>query len=494
MARGATYLFLQGLVSSLAGVVYFAFAARLLPSVADLGRLATLGMLNALFSTVGCLALPSAVVKFVSEHMGGGRSGEAGGVFWSSFRAGFVLALGSSLVCFVGSRPLASYLLGSDEYAALFYLLSVDVFLVVLWPFLQASLQGLQEFGQMAAIGVANSILRNGVGILALVLGLGLIGVLLGWVLGDLTATVISALLAFRAFRDRGPQKLGPMIRYSAPLYVSSLLMYLVGSVDRYLILLLAGQAVLGVYSPAVTASSVLGIVSGAIGSSLFPLLSEKYGGLGREALGDVSRISSRYVFLVYVPLAFGMAATAYPTMALFVGERFSEGAMPLAILAVASALACGGVVVNNVLLAMGRTSVFSVVSLLSVVSDVALSLLLIGSLGAVGAAIARTSTILISFVFPALFLARLLGPHLDLTAFVKSLVASSLMALAVAGLQLAWSSRYLLPLYVVVGGLVYLAMLRALRALREDDFVLARGFVPARARGLVDLAHRFLT
>lgn len=37
VARGATYLFLQGIVSNLAGVVYFAFAARLLPNVAGFG-------------------------------------------------------------------------------------------------------------------------------------------------------------------------------------------------------------------------------------------------------------------------------------------------------------------------------------------------------------------------------------------------------------------------------------------------------------------------
>jgi len=493
VTRGATYLFLQGLVSNLAGVAYFALAARLLPNVADLGRLATLGALSSLFGTAGCLALPSAIVKFVSEYMGGGRSGDANGVFSSSLKVGVALALGSFLICFLASGPLALYLLGAGEYAILFNLLSIDVFLTVLFPFLQGALQGLQRFGQMAAIGIVNSILRFGVAILTLLLGLGLIGVLLGWVLGDLMATILSAVLTFQVFRCRGVHPFGLLFRYSAPLYVSNLLTYLVGSVDQYLILLLAGQTVLGVYSLAVKAFGVLGLVSGAIGSVLFPKLSEMRSGLGDQALKEVARVSSRYVFLVYVPLALGLAATAYPTMTFFVGDRFSEGAVALAILASASALACGSVIINNVFLATGETSIFYVVGLLSLVTDVGLSFLLIGPLGSTGAAVARAFVIIVSFAFPALVLVRMLGPYLDMDAFVKSLFASSFMVLVVFCLQLVLSSRYLLPLYVIVGGLVYFTMLRVLRALREDDFVLMRGFVPAKMCLLVDLAQRFL-
>ncbi|MCJ7635410.1 polysaccharide biosynthesis C-terminal domain-containing protein, partial [Candidatus Bathyarchaeota archaeon] len=295
-------------------------------------------------------------------------------------------------------------------------------------------------------------------------------------------------------FRNRGSHRFGPLIRYSAPLLASNLLSYLMGSADRYLILLLAGQDVLGIYSPAVTASSVLGVVSGAVGGALFPLLSRKLGGIDREAFREISRVSSRYVFLFYVPLAFGMAATAYPTMAFFVGERFLEGAIPLAILALASAFACGSVVVNSVLLAMGRTTIFSFASLLSIGSDLVLSFLLIGSLGPIGAALARASTLIVSFGLPALFLVRLKGQNLDLPAFKKSLAASSGMALVVLAMQLIWMSKYLLPLYVVGGGLAYFAMLRALKTFNEEDFALISRLVPGKVRVLVSLLQKYLT
>jgi len=61
VARGATYFFAQGLVGNTAAVVYFAIAARLLPSVSDFGVLAAVTMVAGLFPTFASLALPTAV-------------------------------------------------------------------------------------------------------------------------------------------------------------------------------------------------------------------------------------------------------------------------------------------------------------------------------------------------------------------------------------------------------------------------------------------------
>jgi len=57
------------LASNLVGVAYFAVGARLL-SVADLGRLSALGLVSSIFVTAGSLALPSDLVKYVSECIG----------------------------------------------------------------------------------------------------------------------------------------------------------------------------------------------------------------------------------------------------------------------------------------------------------------------------------------------------------------------------------------------------------------------------------------
>jgi O-antigen/teichoic acid export membrane protein len=180
--------------------------------------------------------------------------------------------------------------------------------------------------------------------------------------------------------------------------------------------------------------------------------------------------------------------------MALFVGDGFMESALPLAILCVSSAAACGGVVVNNVLLTMGKTTVFTVTGFVSLAADLVLSFLLIGVLGSTGAALARAGVILASFAIPAWVLWKAFGQDMDWAAFTKSFAASSIMALAVVGAQLVWPGKLLLLLYVALGGVVYLGALRALKALNRGDFELVRGFIPAGAHVLVDLAQKILS
>ena len=81
----------------------------------------------------------------------------------------------------------------------------------------------------------------------------------------------------------------------------------------------------------------------------------------------------------------------------------------------------------------------------------------------------------------------RLLAVTFDVEALWKSWVASSVMAVAVLGLQFLLYSKYLLPLYVLGGGVVYLIMLRFLRAVRAHDIHLVKAFVGKRFERLVD-------
>ena len=67
-------------------------------------------------------------------------------------------------------------------------------------------------------------------------------------------------------------------------------------------------------------------------------------------------------------------------------------------------------------------------------------------------------------------------------------------MALVVLTTQLVYLSEPMLPFYVVIGGLAYLLGMKALKALREEDFILAETLVPGKMRKAVDLVRRFMT
>jgi len=482
VARGTTYLFAQGLVGNTAAVVYFAMAARLLPSVSDFGVLAAVTMVAGLFPTFATLALPTAVTRFVAEHIGKGDQDSTAGVFKKALKFGFIMGLAASSLCYGLSPSLSTILFGADSHAPLFKLLSVNVFLGIFSPFLWSALQGLQRFREYALIGTAQSLLRTTLAIAFLILGYGIWGILLGWLIGDFTTMLLALHATLPSLgKHSANYPLMPLLQYSLPLYGADLLNYFLNTIDRYLILLLAGTFALGIYSPSITAASTVGIVTGSISGALFPVLSEIHGRFDEKAVSEASLRASRYIFLIFTPLAIGLASSAHPIISLFVGERYLPATLPMAIIAVTMALTSGGVIVGNALLSLGLTRIFLLASAAAIITDVFVSLLLIGPFGNVGAAIARASLTIVLFLIPLHYLRRKVGNHLDKEAFIKSLASSSVMAVVVLFIQGMWMSKYLLPLYISVGGTVYLLMLRLLGAVVKEDLELLRRLLPKR-------------
>jgi len=76
----------------------------------------------------------------------------------------------------------------------------------------------------------------------------------------------------------------------------------------------------------------------------------------------------------------------------------------------------------------------------------------------------------------------------LDNGTIIKSVVASSAMALGVQLLQMVYYSRFLLPLYFLAGAALYLVAIRALRAATTTDIDLIRQVLGPRFNGLCDL------
>jgi len=185
LARSATYIAIQGIVSGLSGIFYFAFAARLLPTVADLGRVSALTMFSSLLATLFLLSLPSAITKYFAEGLGRGGHQEANRVALTGLKVGSSLALIGSGLCLVLAPQLSSVFLGSECDAFFFRLLAIDSFALILAPFVAAALGGAQQFKELSMISVSSSVIRSIGAVILLLFGLGISGIIIAWILGD---------------------------------------------------------------------------------------------------------------------------------------------------------------------------------------------------------------------------------------------------------------------------------------------------------------------
>jgi O-antigen/teichoic acid export membrane protein len=314
------------------------------------------------------------------------------------------------------------------------------------------------------------------------------------WVVADSVYAVCVFLYLWR--------RLGPpvfrfdtkyLLKLSSPLYLASIASFLYGTFDQLTLIPLVSLAALGVYGAVIAAFSAYSGLTSVIGSVLLPVFSGVRGLKGTEALQASVERASRYVSIVAIPMAFALLSTARPALTLLVGRPYEGGALPLAILAFASTASIIALSLGPVLIVLNETLLAALTSILPLPLSVGIALISIPTLGIVGAAIARGLSMILSLLLTWYFVRRKISAKLDYHAVIKSLVASGAMALIMEALQLLYYSRFLLPIYLAVGLLVYLLAMRALRGMNAADIELLRQTLGPRLGRICALLSRLV-
>jgi len=495
VARGASYLFMQGVIGNIAGLIFLIYAARVL-SVSEIGVISALAIILNLFMAFGTFAIPSAATKYISENVGTGRVDMAKGIHKKILRSGLLASFLSMGVCFGASSFISTFALGDTGYQLLIVILGLDVFALFVSAFLNGTLWGLQRFKEMAFAGVVAPCFRVAIAIFLLTLGSGLVGVVVGWVLGDflgLGLLFFFTLTSFKFAKEDNTYPFRILVKYSLPLYVSGIVSYFSATIDKFVLLFSSGLANLGIYNVALSATIVVGLVASSISNALFPQFSQLYGGHGKKALEEASLGASRYVFLIYVPMAVGLATISLPTITLFFRQEYAPGWLPLTMISLTMALTSASVLMGSIFMSLGVTKIFLESNLLAIAAGTVLSLVLVEPFGIVGVTLAKVSVTVVPFLYFLFKLRDLFGLHFDWDAFRRSLIASTVMAGAVALLEFIRMSPYLLPLYILVGVTIYALMLRLTKAVNSQDIALMKQILPKSLGKTMDVLAKLL-
>jgi O-antigen/teichoic acid export membrane protein len=492
-ARGVSYLWLQNIVSSLARIVAFAFFARLI-SVDEMGIYTILSLAYSGGQALMGLGLSSVITKFVAENIAQGKKEEAASVCYKSLLLG---ELASILVAagFLLSRFPAgvSKLPNSPLISAIGIFFAIDL-IATLGPTTAAVFYGLLEFRDYALIFTIYASVRPFMVVLFIYETGSLVGLAEAWVISD---TALTACVLLYLCRRLGP----PVFRFStkyllklsSPLYLANLASFLYSSFDQLTLIPLVSLTALGVYGAAVTAFTAYNNLIGVFALVLLPVFSGVHGVKGPDVLTDSIRTASRYASIVAMPLAFALLATARPALTLLVGGAYRGGVIPLAVLALGSIASIVALSLGPVLIVLNETTLAALASILPIPLSVGFALISIPVLGILGASIARALSMLLSLLLTWYFLRRTIVVKLDLRAVLKSMVASGGMALVMEALQLFYYSRFLLPVYLLVGFLAYLLGMRALKAMTPADIDLIRRMLGPRFGRMCDFLSRLV-
>jgi O-antigen/teichoic acid export membrane protein len=454
------------LLSALSGILLLPVLTKNIP-VEDYGIWTQISVTTGLLSTVVLLGLPYSMIRFLASEKNKEEIQEG---FYSIFIIVLSTSAISSLMILFFSRPLASFLFNGNT--AIAELLAPIIFIEPLINLLFNYLRTFQQIKRHSILIFTNTYINivlvacfvlSGYGIYGAVAGLLITRYLIFIIMFSLIASEIGIKIPrFRNVRD--------YLALGLPVVPEALAGWAVNSSDRYMIGLFLGTAYVGYYSPGYVLGSVINLFIAPLSFILPAALSRCYDSNNPRQVEFIMRYSLKYFLAIAIPSVFGLSFLSKPILEVLSSPQIaSQGYLVTPFAASGSLLLGIFAIISNVIVLKKKTAISAAIWMAAAVIDILLNLLLIPSLGIIGAAM--TALIAFSFILilSAYFSFKYIVINVDYLFILKSLQASGLMSL----ILLEWipAGTWEILAEIALCAAVYFIILLILKGIEGEEF-----------------------
>lgn len=256
------------------------------------------------------------------------------------------------------------------------------------------------------------------------------------------------------------------LVAITAPFAIFAILQRVYTYLDVVLLQKMAGDRSVGIYQVSFKIINALQFLPMAFSASLYPAFSA-YWQKNREQLAVTFERAMNYLLILAAPISIGVLATADKIILLFNSE-YQEAVAPLQVSMLALSFLFMNFAVGALLNACDRQKYNTYVMAATTVLSIALNLILIPQLSALGATWTVAITNLFSFVVGMMIVPKIIKYNYRKVALTsgKIILAALLMG------TVAFYLKAYLNIFVVVAlaGLVYFAFLYYFRVFRQAD------------------------
>jgi O-antigen/teichoic acid export membrane protein len=275
-------------------------------------------------------------------------------------------------------------------------------------------------------------------------------------------------------------------LQFSLPLTPNALIRWVTESSDRYLVTFFLGLKSVGVYSAACSIGSLTQFFVSPLQLILLPELTKLFDENKIDKIIIYMSYSLRYFLFISIPAVFGLSALAKPLLGIFTTEDFLSGWLVIPVIAFSGLMAGVVQIFINTLLIVKKTKAQTYINIAAAVSNVLINLLLIPSIGIVGAALST----LLSYFFMAV-----LCIHMSLKYFkhefyfhdtAKSILSSLTMYLFISYFDISNINK----IFEVtgIGVLVYLFGMLLLGGFNDFELSLIKKYLFGIKKNLVKI------
>ena len=488
--HGTTVFVVQAGISGVLRIINLSVLTWLLLQV-EMGQIAILGIVYGFLQFIGTLGLSHSAPLVVPEMEESKRYGEVRGYLMRSVTIIVATSLGLVLVLFLLFPFLSSTY---DIAQGILTLMLVVVPFSSLEVFLDSFLLARYDVTRLAVGRLAFNIVRVSTSIGLVLIGFRVAGVISGWLLGEVTAVLVFGYAATRGLAKASSViDMRPILAFALPNLAFQAIDVTIQNADRLILQTLVNLTALGVYDVFLRLLYMFSLLSLAIATSLYPLLTRSRITSERkdsERFNEVVLVITRYILLFLLPIAVIVALNSRLILLVLFAPSYAtypNATTAFSILVLAYVL--WGVVYgfHSVLRSLGESRFFIVSGVTVIGFELTASWYLTAQLGLLGSAVARALYI---FLLAIIAIRQLRHREIRKMSQLSSTLLRAVFASTVSGLLLflvSPSTLLTVVLWFLISFFVYLIILLLIGEAKSIDFEIARALLPSRWHGMLD-------
>ena len=468
----------QGLIGSIGGrfigVLSSIFIARVLGPV-YFGLYSIGWTLLSFMSLIATGGMDRVVLRFAPRFYKQDSSALRGLLFRAiGMSAVLGISLGFLLFCF--SPWLAIVVYQKPDLESVLHLFAIDFPFIIVLIVVAATTRITQIIKYSVMIqDIGQSLLG-----LILMVGFYLLGLeLSGMILADIISNIIALLIGFTVvirlfpeiFAVRTVSKISfkEMFGFSIPAVLGGAFSVYVFWVDRILVGYFRTSYENGIYQSVSQISTIFLVISAGINAVVVPLFADYYQKSDKKSLEEVYKISTKWAIYISIPILALLILSPRDVLSFIYGVQYSSGANVLLILLIGQIINLFTGSVNPLLIMTGNQSFLFKLSGIVFCFDIVMNLLLIPSLGLIGAAICTSLSLGILYLVALFWVKQKLCLWPFDRRYYKGLIAG---VLAFLGIYL---TKFIFPrnasISVILEGLIAVIIFSLSLVFQKLDF-----------------------
>jgi len=344
MAKTSLIVFSAAIVGKLLSYIYRIIIARQFgPEIYGFYSIAF--MIFGLFAMFSLLGIPEGIVRYISYYRGTGNKRRIKKIFSFSIKIFFITGILSAIIMFFSSEFLAIQIFHDSNLIIFFKLFSLSLpFFVISRVFIGT----IRAFEKIPANALVESIIEPITKIftitLLILLGLNYSNsISFSFILGSFMTLLLSYLFCKNYLskffinypKEENKKTTKELLKYSLPLLFSSVIIFIFGWADTFLIGYLKTANEVGIYNAALPVALMLTFTPLLFTQLFFPLINKEYSRKRIDIIRELSKQVGKWIFIINLPVLFIFLLFPGTIINILFGSKYLAGASALSFLSI---------------------------------------------------------------------------------------------------------------------------------------------------------------